>query len=95
MKKWKEKVQVPCRRRTRAVWRTQTGVVAHSIHTGGAVLAAVVLAVVHVGLAEGSVETERTRAAERTNRQNRDREDKYFIIFALHAFSDVDLHELL
>lgn len=53
-----------CRRRTRVVGRAQTGVVAHSVHTGGAVLTAVVLAVVHVHLAEGAVETKRTRTAE-------------------------------
>lgn len=51
------------RRPTAVVWGTPAGVVADSVHTGGAVLAAVVLAVVHVRLAEGPVETEGAGAA--------------------------------
>lgn len=65
------KVAPSCRRHTCVVWWTQTGVVAHPVHTGGAVLAAVVLTVVHVHLAEGAVESVRTRAAEAAHREQK------------------------
>lgn len=64
-------VRESCRRHTCVVWWTQTGVVAHAVHTGGAVLAAVVLTVVHVHLAEGAVESVRTRAAEAAHREQK------------------------
>lgn len=50
--------------RTCVVWSAQTGVVAHAVNTGGAVLTPVVLTVIHVHLAEGALETERTCTAE-------------------------------
>lgn len=54
--------------RTFVVWSTQTGVVAHTVHTGGAILTAVILTVVHVHLAEGAMETKGTRAASKQDR---------------------------
>lgn len=65
MTEWKEEVKrgKPMPVHTCVVWRTQTGVVAHAVHTGGAVLTSVVLTVVHVHLAESSMETKRTCTA--------------------------------
>lgn len=56
--------------RTCVVWRTQTGVVSHSVHTGGAVLTAVILTIVHVHLAERSVETKGARTAGETKKRH-------------------------
>lgn len=63
----REKVLKVCR--TGVKGRTQAGVVARSVHTGGAVLTSVILAVVHVDLAEGAVETERAGTAGRIKTQ--------------------------
>lgn len=54
------------------VWRTQTGVVAHTVHTGGAILTAVILTVVHIHLAEGAMETKRTCAAGEQHKQTKE-----------------------
>lgn len=52
-----------CGPHTFVVWSTQAGVVAHTVHTGGAILTAVILTVVHVYLAEGAMEAKCTSAA--------------------------------
>lgn len=64
-----ERLKWLCSCHTCVVWRAQTGVVAHPVHAGGAILTAVVLAVVHVDFAEGSVEAEGARTAAPTNKQ--------------------------
>ena len=63
--------------RTCVIWSAQTGVVAHAVDTGGAVLTPVVLTVIHVHLAEGALETERTCTAEQKKQRNTDIHQNY------------------
>lgn len=55
---------------TCVVGGAEAGVVAHSVHTGGVVLTAVVFAVVDVHFTEGAVETEGTRTTGQNKNTN-------------------------
>lgn len=59
-------------RHTFVVWRTQTGVVANTIDTGGAILTTVILTVVHIHLAEGAMETKRTCATGEQHKETKE-----------------------